>query len=902
MRKVAVFALPILMLTLSLTALVPTTHAASAETVGTLDLPLLADGSPNGLVGASAVYLGGKTYVMGGRLASGDYSDAIYAYDHATGEVTRAGSLPSGRQSGAALALDGKIYYIGGAVLVEADLNADGTPETVPQATRDVLRFDPAAGGTATRLSASLPVGAWGLTATSVTSTRGYAFGGFSFDISRPGDITRQDWIIKLDVGSGGSLSVNRITSRLPYAVQDAGSALVGNRVYVFGGLSDNDNSTNPCPIVRRYNSQTGEYEDARQSVCATDGIISFDYGAELAGVHPAKLPQRAQFVSAETVRGKAYIPGGRIYDGSTSAAILEFSPSASPQVRALVPTLPQGLFGAAVSVDPEGYLVLVGGRLGAALSDLTDDIVKIRPGATAPYPPRELTTSTITGGLRLSWEAPAYDGDSPVSAYRVYRSEAGQAESLLGETPTLSFDDTTARPGIQYAYRVTAVNAAGESTVGASTSRETDATPPGAVRDMAVYPGNEEVLVRWSAPENNGGSSITGYRVYRDGTLLRSLPPSPTEFRDTTVSNGESYSYTVRAVNVKGEGAAVPARAATPAPVPDAPASVHATAEAGGVRVEWLAPAEPTTSFILYRGTLPGATGPIATITDTFFFDANVERGETYYYAVAAKNTVGESPPSSLVSVSLVTKPGAPQNVFAAPLEAAIHLTWQPPADTGEADESALRYYVSRQDPGTSTFRILDTGGDLTTTSFTDTRVLPGREYVYTVTTLNPIPSDPSAEARASAKEVQNKMPVAFLEASVELADVREQITFDASKSTDPDGSIAYYLFDFGDGSPVLNTTTPRAPYAFQSDAFFTVSLTAVDEKGLASEPAKVTIKVGTPADVPDNSRNGDTPTPTTTSGTTPGATTGKVPGPGVLAALAALGLVALIARRRRV
>jgi hypothetical protein len=61
-----------------------------------------------------------------------------------------------------------------------------------------------------------------------------------------------------------------------------------------------------------------------------------------------------------------------------------------------------------------------------------------------------------------------------------------------------------------------------------------------------------------WSAPGSDGGSPVSGYRVYRGSSpggevLLASV--SSASFADAGVVNGASYYYRVSAVNVAGEG-----------------------------------------------------------------------------------------------------------------------------------------------------------------------------------------------------------------------------------------------------------------------------------------------------------------------------------------------------------
>lgn len=892
-RRVAALAA----LFLLLTSLPFGAQAASAEPSGDL---------PYAMVGASAAYVDGYAYVLGGRTETGQYSEQIHRYDVATSTVTSlsaklpqvVGSQTGGRQSGVALALDGKVYYFGGAAIVEADINGDAKPEQVPRAIPDVVEFTP--GGNARATLDRLPAGAWGMSG-AVYNGKGYLFGGFSFDVTNPSEITRRDWILVFDPTRAEGQRIRLLDATLPYRVQDSAAAAVGNRIYVLGGLADHDPATNPCPSTRYYDSETQQYEDGTPRVCTTDAIVSFDPGAEITRDYDQRLPQQLQFIHAVSYRGKAYVAGGRLSDGAASSSILEFSPSASPPIRPLAPAMPTGVFGAPVVVDASGTLVVFGGRLGG-ITELTDDIVRIQPGPTRPLPPRLLTTTPIAGGVRLEWSEPVYDGDSPVTGYRVRRATPGAEPERLADVSALAYEDKTARPGTEYVYTVAAVNAVGESP-NATTSRATEATPPGPVVDLQAYGGNAEVLLRWSPPVDTGGANVSGYRVHRDGALLTSLPPSAREHRDRAVSNDATYVYVVRAYNVKGDGAASPALTASPAPVPSAPADLRASREADKVELLWSAPPEPVDGYVVYRGEAPGRLASIATVTSLGYFDAVALRGKTYYYAVAAVNPVGESPPSELASISLVRTPGPPQSVFATPQEGAIRLTWQPPADTGDAPIDALRYYVTRKDPGASAPRILDTGGDLAVTFYTDARVQPGLVYEYTVTTVNgqDSTSPPSAPVQGSAKALVNRVPTAMLTVEQPHVDPGVPVRMDASSSFDTDGRIVNYVFDFDDGSPVQNTTSPLAERTYAKQGHRSIKLWVIDDRGAMSPVASRTVLVGVADQLPDPGTDTGTGSGTnTTKDARPGSTPGKIPGPGLL--LVAVALIAAAAARHRI
>ena len=82
----------------------------------------------------------------------------------------------------------------------------------------------------------------------------------------------------------------------------------------------------------------------------------------------------------------------------------------------------------------------------------------------TAPSAPQNLQASHSggpkSGKVALSWSAPASDGNSPITGYKVYRN--GALAATLGVV--LSYTDSGLAQGQTYAYKVTAVNAKGES------------------------------------------------------------------------------------------------------------------------------------------------------------------------------------------------------------------------------------------------------------------------------------------------------------------------------------------------------------------------------------------------------------------------------------------------------
>jgi hypothetical protein len=87
-------------------------------------------------------------------------------------------------------------------------------------------------------------------------------------------------------------------------------------------------------------------------------------------------------------------------------------------------------------------------------------------PGITVPSTPQNLTAAPANGkGVQLSWSPPASNGGSPITNYNIYRGTSAGGETLLTSVGNVtSFKDTSTTRGQTYYYKVTAVNAVGQS------------------------------------------------------------------------------------------------------------------------------------------------------------------------------------------------------------------------------------------------------------------------------------------------------------------------------------------------------------------------------------------------------------------------------------------------------
>ena len=214
---------------------------------------------------------------------------------------------------------------------------------------------------------------------------------------------------------------------------------------------------------------------------------------------------------------------------------------------------------------------------------------------------------------LDVSWTAPEESGSSDVTGY-VVQWKSGDDD--YSEDNQSSADDTSASvgeltQGDTYTFRVAAVSDDGRGDWSDEASGN-PAVAPGLVGDLTSTPGNSTLALSWTAPEDDGGSEITGYVVsWRTGRQASAdtadVAGDATGYTITGLSNATSYSVWVAAVNAAGTGesASVPAGTAnvSVSPVPTAataPQNVTVTPANTALAVSWTAPADDGGTVLL--------------------------------------------------------------------------------------------------------------------------------------------------------------------------------------------------------------------------------------------------------------------------------------------------------------
>lgn len=109
------------------------------------------------------------------------------------------------------------------------------------------------------------------------------------------------------------------------------------------------------------------------------------------------------------------------------------------------------------------------------------------------------------------------------------------------------------------------------------------------------------------------------------------------------------------------------------------------------------------------------------------------------------------------------------------------------------------------------------------------------------------------------SPSEGENGRPIVAVAVDVTAAPV---VAFDARASDDPDGTIAEYIFNYGDGTRIEVSASPFSLHTYAAPGFYDVELSVVDDRG-AKESLTVAIEVPIWPGAPDpiDARDGGLP-----------------------------------------
>lgn len=249
---------------------------------------------------------------------------------------------------------------------------------------------------------------------------------------------------------------------------------------------------------------------------------------------------------------------------------------------------------------------------------------------------------STVSGSTSIQVNATDASGISKVDI---------MVDGTILASPTTSpytatWDTTKVADGTHYvsakAYD-TAGNTAPSSNVTVTVQNSTSTTdtqaPTQPTNVTASAPTSAQVQLSWTASTDN--VAVTGYKIYRGGTLYKTV--TTTSYTDTAVTANTDYTYQISAIDAAGNESTkasttptpIHTPAATDTTAPTAPTSLHATVTTSNtVSLAWTASTDNVgvKGYHVYRnGTLIGDS------TTTSYTDSNLTSSTTYTYTVKA-------------------------------------------------------------------------------------------------------------------------------------------------------------------------------------------------------------------------------------------------------------------------
>ncbi|NXR31574.1 IGFN1 protein, partial [Zosterops hypoxanthus] len=385
----------------------------------------------------------------------------------------------------------------------------------------------------------------------------------------------------------------------------------------------------------------------------------------------------------------------------------------------------------------------------------------KASPGA--PDPPQILSASRDS--ITISWKAPGKSGASQITGYIVQKRKKGTVTWLpVTKAPVKDkkLKVTGLKKGVQYEFRVAAVNAAGAGQPSEPSEPACAQDPtksPGQVQDLKVSSSDStSVTLTWNKPQVQNGNDVKGYEVemkpYNSPSWTKcfTLPADSSSCRVQGLQPGEKLLLRVRALGDSGPGEASELQAcAGAAPVVSPRLLIDDTVKsllvikAGDpirVKIPFEGSPEPVVTWL--KDGLPLPSRAVLSTEDglTQLLLRAAEFSDSGTYTLELGDGLGKRETFSF-QVQITDIPQPPGAIrLEENVPSTVTVTWEP--SVSEQWEKNLYYTVLKRESQKGLWHVL---GDLIyNNKFTFTRGVPGRDYYFRVVAKNDLgASDPS-------------------------------------------------------------------------------------------------------------------------------------------------------------
>lgn len=459
-------------------------------------------------------------------------------------------------------------------------------------------------------------------------------------------------------------------------------------------------------------------------------------------------------------------------------------------------------------------------------------------PAATPATVPGAPTITSATAGLlqaTVAFTAPS-NGGSAITSYTVTPYDAiTLLPSGVAKTGTVSPITVTGLTyGNLYYFKVKATNAIG---TGSESIKSATITPrasvPGAPTAVSAVRGNTVATVSFTPPVSNGGTAIIGYTVTSSpGGKTATDTASPLTV--TGLTNGTSYTFTVKATNAIGSSvASVASNAVVPATVPNAPTITTLTPGQRQVSVAFAIPANGGSAITGYTvtpfNTQTQTEGTPKTGTASPIIVSGLTYGVPYTFTITATNAVGTSASSVASNVIAPTGvlPGAPRTVTAVRGNTQATVNFLPPLSDGG---SAISSYTVTSTPGGLTAS--GPAAPLTVTGLTN-----GVSYTFTVKATNAVGT--GLASAASAAVIPATVPGAPTIGTATPGVGRATVAFTPPLSNGGTAITKYTAIASPSGITATSTVSPITVLGLSPGTAYTFSVYATNAVGTGASSA---------------------------------------------------------------
>lgn len=420
-------------------------------------------------------------------------------------------------------------------------------------------------------------------------------------------------------------------------------------------------------------------------------------------------------------------------------------------------------------------YVYRVRATSPAGVSDYSNE-ASVSTNPLPPTAPAHLTLSaTSPTAIQLTWT----DTSLNETGFGVERKSGAGGFAYIGTAAadTSTFPDPGLSADTTYTYRIRALGTGGDS---GFSNEATLPTPPLAPTGLAVSaPAPDQLLLTWT----DTSQTESGFRIERRVgdffTQVGTVGAGVTQFVDTGVLPGTSYTYQLRSTNAGG--ASAPSGTVTGLSLPATPTQFAvAPFSATQLELSWTDGNPSPLPVKVERSSSGGSFAQVAVSPggSTTFRDSGLTALTTYTYRIRATNASGDSGYSGTASArTYPAPPAAPGSLTAQALSSrSVQLIWLDNSTTESGFE------VMRRGPGSGQYQLIATaaanaGGYLDATGLSGSTSYSyqvravnaggGSSYTAAVTVVTP-PELPSPPTGVSAVAVSSTViQVTWLDAS---------------------------------------------------------------------------------------------------------------------------------------